>query len=496
MKKAPLVLCSVPTLKERKQADVLVLPFWHGEKKLDGLFKELGLDPRLEFPLKSGDFEGKEGELLFLYPSEGKEKRVLFVGLGNKEKGVPDAVRRAYGFALKGISGKKLGSANFFIPETESIGREMVCRAVFEGVLLSHYTFDYKSERKEKSCFMEGCFCGLTEKEDALLKNTEVVISSTNMARDLVNGNADEVNQKRLILVARELEEKNSSITVTVLDEKKIEKEKMGLLLAVGRGASIPPAVVLIEYTGNLKSKEKIALVGKGIVYDTGGLNLKPIGGMETMKCDMSGAAAVLGAIQGAAELKLPVNLVGALAIAENAIGPLSYKPGDVYKSRSGKTVEITNTDAEGRLVLADVISYVQDKYPLKCVIDIATLTGAIVIALGEEASGLFSNDDLLAKALTEAGERTHERVWRLPLYPEYKDLLKSSIADIKNAGPRKAGSSTAAIFIEQFIEKKLPWAHLDIAGTAYLSELKSYHPTPATGVGVRLLLDFLEHFS
>jgi leucyl aminopeptidase len=215
---------------------------------------------------------------------------------------------------------------------------------------------------------------------------------------------------------------------------------------------------------------------------------------METMKCDMAGAAVALGIVQAAAELKLKVNLISVLAVAENAIGPASYKPGDVYGSHSGKTVEIGNTDAEGRLVLADAISYVQEHYQPHQMIDLATLTGGIVVALGEEATGLFANNDALAHQLEKAGERTHERIWRMPLYSEYKDYLKSTIADIKNSGPRKASAGTGAAFIQFFVKKTISWAHLDIAGTAFLSELKPYHPTAATGVGIRLLVDFLEH--
>jgi len=200
-----------------------------------------------------------------------------------------------------------------------------------------------------------------------------------------------------------------------------------------------------------------------------------------------------LGILRAAAAIGLKHNLVGVIAAAENAVGPLSYKPGDVFRSRAGITVEISNTDAEGRLVLADALSYVQDKYRLTRMIDLATLTGGVVIALGEEATGLFSNNDALAKALTKAGDISHERVWRMPIYAEYKENLKSQIADIKNSGPRKASSATGAMFLQQFV-KNVPWAHLDIAGTAYLSEPRTYHPTLATGVGVRLLIEFFEN--
>jgi leucyl aminopeptidase len=320
----------------------------------------------------------------------------------------------------------------------------------------------------------------------------ELIVKAVNQVRDLVNGNADDVNVVALKEIAHKMAKEFSSLKVKVLDKKALEKEKMGLMLAVGRGAAHDPALILFEYKGNPRSKETIAVVGKGITFDTGGLNIK-VSGMETMKCDMAGAAAVIGIMRLAAELKLKVNLVGALAVAENALGPLSYKPGDVFCGRTGKTVEITNTDAEGRLVLADAISYVEDHYTPSKLIDFATLTGGVVVALGEEAAGLFCTDEAFAKALEKAGERTHERVWRLPLYPEYKEDIKSKIADIKNSGSRKASSAQGATFIQHFV-KTPAWAHVDIAGTAYLSETRAYHPTLATGMGVRLFVDFLEN--
>jgi leucyl aminopeptidase len=264
----------------------------------------------------------------------------------------------------------------------------------------------------------------------------------------------------------------------------------MGLLLAVNRGSMRDPAFILVEYRGNPGSSDVTALVGKGITFDTGGLNLKPTGSMETMKDDMSGAAAVLGAIRAAAALKLKVNILGAIPTTENSIGSKAYKPGDVYRSYSGKTVEIANTDAEGRLVLADALAYVQKHYKPSRIVDFATLTGAVVIALGEEASALFCNDEGFAAKLMDAGSRSAERLWRMPLYPEYKELMKSTIADLKNSGGRAGGLCTSAAFLSYFV-KDVPWAHLDIAGTAFLSSPKHYHTTNATGVGVRMLVEF-----
>lgn len=489
---------SVATIKERKGADVIVVPVWGDKKKplLAAATKEF--DSLVKFPLEEGDFLGKEGETLLLYQGSGKEKRVLLLGLGPKQPCLPDTLRRAYASAAKAARCKRMESGNFLLPETNLIGKDMLARAVFEGVLMASYTFDSlkgDSAKEENSSFLSKiCFCGLDKEDAALLKKTGTVIQSVNFVRDLVNGNADDVHVDRFKELARECEKKHPGVKTTILDKKALEKEKMGLILAVGRAAARDPALIILEYKGNPRSKEKVAIVGKGITYDTGGLNIKT-SGMETMKCDMAGAAVALGIVRAAAELKLKVNLVSVLAVAENAIGPLSYKPGDVFRGRSGKTVEISNTDAEGRLVLADAIAYTEERYAPTMLIDFATLTGGVVVALGEEATGLFSNNDDLAKALEKSGERTHERIWRLPLYPEYKEYLRSSVADIKNSGSRKASAGTGATFIQQFVHS-VPWAHLDIAGTAYLSDLKSYpyHATPATGVGIRLLVDFFEH--
>ncbi len=486
---------AVSKVQSRQTADVIVVPVWHDKKKpliaSDG--KEFEADAK--FPFEEGDFLGKEGETLLLYRDKGKERRILFLGLGSKKPCLPDTLRCAYASAIKVLRAKKMQSVCFLLPQTDQLSHDVLCKAIFEGVLLASYSFDvFKTDslkEEDRPKLDEICFCPLNKEGVALLKKTETIIQSVNFVRDLVNGNADDVTIDAFKGFAKNFEKEYSHVKTTILDKKALEKEKMGLLLAVGRAAVHEPALVILEYKGNPHSKEKIAIVGKGITYDTGGLNIKT-SGMETMKCDMAGAATALGIIRVASELKLKVNLVSVLALAENALGPTSYKPGDVYRSRSGKTVEISNTDAEGRLVLADAISYTEEKYAPTQLIDFATLTGGVVVALGEEATGLFSNNDALAKALEKSGEETHERIWRMPLYPEYKEYLKSPIADIKNSGPRKASAGSGATFIQYFV-KSVPWAHLDIAGTAYLSELKPYHPTAATGVGIRLLVDFLE---
>ena len=463
-------------------ADALILPFWEGAKKREIAAHFSAFKSEIAAALE--DFKGKEGETALVYTGEKKVRRLLLLGCGIKSKATNETLRKAASAAVKFAREKKWTTlaliAQDFAPLTE-------------GILLTNYRFDVL--KKEKSTELKKLILvGASKKQIEECRRRQTIVEAVNFARDLINGNADDVTPQMLSKTAVDLCKTSSKLKATILGRKEIEKEKMGLLLAVNRASSRDPALIIVEYRGNPKSKACTALVGKGITYDTGGLHVKPRGGMETMKDDMSGGAAVLGTIKALSELKVPVNVVGIIPSTENMIGSKAYKPGDVYTSYSGKTVEIDNTDAEGRLVLADAISYVQDHYKPTEIIDIATLTGAIVITLGEEVSGLFSNNDPLSKKLFAAGEKTFERLWRFPLYAEYREALNSKIADIRNSRPeRKASSITAALFIQDFVNN-IPWAHLDIAGTAYISSPKGYHSTPATGVGVRLLVEYFTH--
>lgn len=269
------------------------------------------------------------------------------------------------------------------------------------------------------------------------------------------------------------------------------EIEKMGLLMAVSRGSAVDPAFIILSHTGAPKSKEHTVLVGKGVTYDTGGLNLKPPSSMETMREDMSGAAAVLATVATAAALKLKCNVTAVVPTTENAIGASSYKMGDVYTAYNGTTVEIGNTDAEGRLILADALAYAEKKLKPTRMIDLATLTGSVVIALGDEFAGLFTKDDKLAKTLQQAGKKSQELLWRMPLPKSYFKKLKSNVADLRNIGSRAGGSIQAALFLEHFV-KKTAWAHLDIAGVAFQTSESGYWPKNGVGFGVRLLINFL----
>ncbi len=486
-------LTAVASVKSRPVSDLFVLPFFKGEKKAEPVVA-FPMDETVKHALASGDFLGAEGESLMLYPKSSKEKRILLLGLGEKKACQAEILRKAGAAIAKSCRQKKI----------ETVAIAFADLSLAEGLLLGIYSFEQLKGESQKQESYTGlkkvCFLDADKSFAKHLDKQLILTNSVNLTRDLVNGNADDVNVDTLSEVALKMAKEHPALKVTVLGKKQLEKERMGLMLAVNRAAKRDPALILLEYRGHAGSKDVTALVGKGVTYDTGGLNLKPTGSMETMKCDMAGAATVLGIMKAAAALKLKVNLIGALAVVENAIGPASYKPGDVYKSRSGKTVEIGNTDAEGRLILADAITYVQDQFAPNRLIDMATLTGGIVVALGEEFTGLYCNDEGLAKSLIASGEVSGDRLWRMPLAKEYRDALKSKIADIKNVAGRRATPCTAAAFIESFIKefkgKKgqlLPWAHLDIAGTAFLDDAKGYHTTNATGAGLRLIIDFLE---
>lgn len=485
-----------PSLSSRKSADLLVVPFWQENKGPQVAATAVSLNDQLAGPLSTQDFRAKEGELALIYVTGQPEKRMALLGLGQSEELTVEKLRRAYANVTKMCSKKTFKEINILVPERTLIAKEDLMRGISEGLFLPNYLFNslkHETIKEDSPGVLEKItWIGASKAELTLVKKYEIICDAVNMVRDLVNGNADDVTPDYLAAVARGLEKTCNHVKTTVFDKKRIEKEKMGLLLAVNRGSSLDPAFIIVEYKGNPKSTDKTILIGKGITFDTGGLNLKPTGGMETMKSDMAGAGAVLGIIQAAASLELKINVTGVIPATENGIDAKSYKPADVYRACTGKTVEISNTDAEGRLVLADAIGYAINHLKPSRLIDLATLTGAVEIALGDEVTGFLSNNDVLADQLIRAGSETGERVWRLPLHEDYRETLKSDIADIKSTGGRAASCIKAALFLQEFVGKT-PWVHLDIAGTAYLSEAKRYQTKHATGVGVRLIVSFLE---
>jgi len=369
-------------------------------------------------------------------------------------------------------------------------------RGIVDGAKLGLYAWKkYVTSKEDAIDYSAYKLLILTEHEE-MVETASLIGDGVNLARDLANENADVADATFLEGKIREIVGDDSRCRIEVLNQTELEEKGLRLHLAVNQGSEKEPKLIIITYQGGGSKQPYTALVGKGLTFDTGGLNLKPTGSLETMRMDMCGTAAVIGTLYNTLKLNIPCNAYFVCAIAENAISARSYKPGDVIVSYCGKTVEIGNTDAEGRLVLADALSYMATQYKPKTIIDIATLTGAVVIALGYEYTGLMASHRELAEDLLNAAEFTDDRAWELPLYPELKDHVKSKIADLKNIGePKCAGTLAGGEFLRQFAQCVSPdqqWAHLDIAGTAKPSKEIAYFDNGATGAGVRLLTHFL----
>jgi len=361
------------------------------------------------------------------------------------------------------------------------------------GLKLKSYQFNlYKSKKDQK--FIKINIISKRIKKNLQLKKYDAIESGTNFARDLVSEPPNVLYPKEY--ANRLLKLKKLGVKVTLYNEQKLKKLGMNSLLGVGRGSSKESYLVTLEWYGDKKNKNSpLSFVGKGVCFDTGGISLKPAKFMEEMKYDMAGSAVVAGLIKSLAIRKAKVNAIGVVGLVENMPGGNAQRPGDIVKAYNGKTIEVLNTDAEGRLVLADALSFTEKKFKPKFIVDLATLTGAIIVALGEEYAGLFSNNDELSKKLSEAGEKVNEKVWRLPLHKNYDKLMDSTIADIQNINySGGAGSITAAQFLQRFVEKT-PWAHLDIAGMAFSKKAANLNPGGATGFGVRLLNQLIEDY-
>jgi leucyl aminopeptidase len=421
-------------------------------------------------------------------------ERLLLVGLGKKAEVNDERLRQAAGNAVQALRTARI--ASFASALHFGSASETALEAVCEGTLLGGYGFDqYKTRNKDDLFSFEGMTLLLPEgtalgNASTRIGATRTVCLGVSLARDLVSHPGNVLTPGYLADAAYELAERRA-LTCRVLELAELEKLGMNALVAVGKGSVEPPRLIVLEYRGAGDSAPPVVLVGKGITFDSGGISIKPGAGMEAMKTDMAGAAAVLGTLEAASGLKLPVNLIGIVPTAENMPGGRAFKPGDVITSMSGTTIEITNTDAEGRLVLCDALHYALTKYNPAAMIDLATLTGACIVALGHEASGLMGNDQELVDQLKRAGEHAGERLWELPLWDEYGKVMKSDIADLKNSGSRDGGSITAGWFLKQFVGTTR-WAHLDIAGTAWCDKPRPYVPKGASGVGVRLLIEFL----
>jgi leucyl aminopeptidase len=454
------------------------------DKLLDGLVQERS---------QAGEFQGNLGELLTIHPmGRLAAQRVIVVGTGAQEKMDAQAIRRASATATR--HAQNTGAKQVVLAldwQIASIDETLTAQAQVEGALLGAYRFRkyQKSDNNQKN-IAQLLLLASEAKKDAYeqgLHKGQVLAEATNFARDLINEPPNVLTPTELARRATTMAEQ-AGLAYEVFDEAKIKELGMGGLLAVTQGSAQPPQFVILRYQGDPQHSDKVlALVGKGITFDTGGISLKPPADMDEMKSDMGGAAAVIGAMQAIAALKPAINVTGLVPTCENMPGGTAYRPGDILRILNGKTIEIVNTDAEGRLILADALSYAEQQ-GFSPIIDLATLTGGIVVALGFAMTGLFCNDEQLTADIIAAGRTAGEKYWPMPLDDEYGDMIKSEIADIKQTGGRWASSVTAAKILEHFVGSA-KWAHLDIAGTSY-EDKKPYQEKGGTGVGVRTLTE------
>ena len=459
------------------------------------------LDSALSSAIKCGDFKGRLNQVTLFYTGDKiSASRVLLVGLGNKREFTLEKLREVSGTAAKALQKVGAKTISTTLPQLtdKMFSREELGQTVVEGTLLSLYSFDdHKTDKKEKSkevknlnIIMPLRYKKISELQEGAIKG-QLISGGVYFSRDLISKPGNVATPSHLAEEAVKMS-KEVGIKSTILEKKDMEKLKMGSLLAVAKGSCEAPKFICLEYNGGKKDESPYVIVGKAITFDSGGISLKPSAGMQAMKYDMSGGAAALGTIKAVASLKLPINVVALVPAAENLPSGTACKPGDVLVSMSGKTIEVQNTDAEGRLILADALTYAERFNP-KAVIDVATLTGACVVALGHHAAALLGNNEALKDLLIKAGEESGENLWGFPLWDAYKEQIKSDIADMKNVGGRDAGTITAAAFLSKFASK-YHWAHIDIAGTAWESKGKPYTPKGAVGMGVRLLTQFLEN--
>lgn len=458
------------------------------------------IDAVTERLYESKHFVGKKHEvnLLRFFPFGGANSLIL-LGLGKVKSWDAEACRQA-GAALLALQ-KREKLSNISLQADSVFGGlerpklNYFVQAFCEGYLLAGYEYrELKKPEKDPFLLESLELIGLKDGAKSAIEKAHILANAVNFARSLGDRPGNVLTPSEMASLASQMA-KDHGLHCTVLGKDQIEKEKMGLLLGVARGSSEEPKFIVLEHRGGKKADRHVALVGKGITFDSGGISLKPAARMEDMKYDMMGAATVIGTMQAVADLDLPINIIGYVATTENMPGGRAQKPGDVATSSCGKTVEIINTDAEGRLILADTLEYAQKRDP-QAIVDFATLTGAVVDALGSVTTGIMGTSPTLVQRIKDASIVSGERVWELPLYEEYEEDLKSSVADIKNSGVREAGASKAGTFLKFFIDSKYPWVHCDIAGSAYHRKDVNYHPAKyGAGVMIRLMAHLLENW-
>jgi len=470
------------------------------------------LGGRIAAVIASGDFRGRSGESLLLYPSTRKAvERVQLLGLGEEGKLDAESARCLAGRAIDAARDRRADNLAICVPHLPHQPLPVIAQALAEGLVLASYQFDtYRARDKEAAPSVKHATLLIDRAADAKAAREAARIGvalaeSQNLCRQLSNEPANALPPAELAAAAKRVA-KEVGLGVQVMNVAELKKHRMGGILAVGGGSANTPRLIVLDYAprstrakqgakrpaASARRLPTICLVGKGITFDSGGISIKPSAAMDEMKHDMSGAAAVIGAVRACALLKLPIRVVGVIGAAENMPSHTSYRPGDIVTTMSGKTVEVLNTDAEGRVVLADALHYANEKFKPEAIVDLATLTGACVVALGKWATGLFGNHEGLIDAVWAAGESTAERAWRMPLWDAHREAVRSDVADIKNTTGREGSSSTAAAFLANFVGDT-PWVHLDIAGTAWSAKSSPYLKKGATGVGVRLLLELLQ---
>ena len=485
----PQVLASEESVGDVSVDAVVVAAF----KSSDGLVLSSDaqtLDDALEGELSEHlthtAFKGKVAEVA-LVPTLGRvsARTIVVAGLGDKGEAGRNEVMRAAGSAGRRLTDRStIASAlHADVPDPQAVA------GATEGFLLGSYKFTtYKSDphpsKIERIAMLGG-------PADDLIERGVATADATTLARDLTNEPADTIYPETLAERAREVADA-AGLGFEVLDESELAERGFGGLITVGKGSAKPPRFIVMRYEPDGEARQTLAVIGKGITFDSGGLSIKPAGSMEAMKTDMGGAAAVIGAMSAMSRLKPQIEVLGLVVAAENMVSDRSVKPGDVIKHYGGGTSEVLNTDAEGRLVLADALAYACER-GVDAIVNVATLTGAIMVALGPKASGLFSNDDALREEVADAAERAGERVWPMPLYDDYRSDIDSEIADIKNTGSRWGGAIKAALFLRNFVAKGVPWAHLDIAGPARNDSAYDEVPKGGSGVATRTLIAWIE---
>jgi len=482
---------------EKFPCELLLLFSFESPEQLEGPIQNVDLEWKgfISTLMKQGDFKGELFECRLFYTQGAlPAKRVVLTGLGKKGEFDLEKWRGAASKAGRFIRNSGVKQFAFPIKKFNSLSEAELAESFVTGLLLGVYQFnEFKTLERDKIKEI-GEVILLGEKGEDIkwigdgMKTGQMISEAVYLARDLVNGPSNQVTPTVLAEKAQQIA-KEHGMEIQVLEVSETETMGMGAFVAVAKGSQEPGKFIVLEYNKG-KGLDTIALVGKGITFDSGGISIKPSENMDRMKDDMSGAAAVLATMQVASKLQLPFHLVGLMPAAENLPSGKAYKPGDILKTLSGQTVEVISTDAEGRLILSDALTY-SLRYQPKAIIDLATLTGACVVALGDFVIGLFGNDESLLKQIEEASSKTGEKVWRLPLWDEYFEYLKSDAADFRNVGTRAAGAIIGAIFLSKFVEK-VPWVHLDIAGPASIDKERPYIPRGGTGAGVRLLIQLL----